>query len=87
MTLLHAPDGRLISPIPKARLQKLNNMYHPQDTTTAFPKALAGVILQHKATTYKETLTNEWKLHKKQKQNEQLEFEEPWPIPDALYDA
>ncbi len=25
------------------------------------------------------------KLHKQQKQNQQLEYEEPWPIPDALY--
>jgi len=54
---------------------------------TALPEALAGAILRHKATTYKETFTNERKLHKQQKLNQQLEYEEPWPIPDTLYDA
>ena len=57
--LLHAPDERLISPIMKARLHKLTNMYHPQESTTTFPKALADVILRHNATTYRETFTNE----------------------------
>jgi hypothetical protein len=50
--LLHAPDGRLISPILKARLHKLINTCHSKDTTTTFPEALAGVILRHKAATY-----------------------------------
>ena len=62
-------------------------MYHSQDATTIFPEALAGTILQHKATTYKEIFTNERKLNKQQKQNQQLEYEEPWPIPDALHDT
>jgi hypothetical protein len=62
-------------------------MYHSQDTTTTFPEALAGVILRQKATPYKEIITNERKLHKQQKQNQQLEYEEPWPIPDTLYDT
>jgi hypothetical protein len=56
-------------------------MYRPKDTTTTFPEALAGVILRHKATTYKETLTNERKLHKQQKQNQQLEYENLGPYP------
>jgi hypothetical protein len=85
--LLHAPDGRLISPIPKARFHKLIIMYHSQDNTPTFPEVLAGVILRHKTTTYKETFTNERKLIKQQKLNQQLEYEEPWPIPDALYDT
>jgi hypothetical protein len=67
--LLHAPDGSLISPILKARLNKLINMYHSQDTTTTFPEVLAGVILRHKAITYEETFTNERKLKKKKKNN------------------
>ena len=62
-------------------------MYHSQDTTTTFPEALAGTILRHTATTYKETFTNEWKLHKQQTQNQQLEYEELWPISYALYDT
>jgi hypothetical protein len=65
--LLHAPDGCLISPIVKARLHKLINMYHPQEPTTTFLEALAGFILRHKASTYKETFTNERKFHKLQK--------------------
>ena len=85
--LLHAPDGRLISTISKVRLKKLNSMYNQKDTTTTFPEALADAILRHRASNYKETLTNERKLHKQQKQNRQLEYEEPWPIPDALYDT
>jgi hypothetical protein len=52
-------------------------MYHPQESTTTFPEALADLILWHKATTYKETFTNERKLDKQQKQNQQLEYEEP----------
>jgi len=39
-------------------------MYHPQESKTIFPEALADVIPRHKATTYKETFTNERKLHK-----------------------
>jgi hypothetical protein len=85
--LLHAPDGRLISTITKARLRKLSNTYHSQDTKSTFPEALSEVILRHKATTYKETFTNERKLHKQQKQNQQLEYEEPCHIHDTLYDT
>jgi len=70
--LLYAPDGRLISFILKARLHKLTSMYHPQESTTTFPKALADVILRHKATTYKESFTKERKLYKQQNQNHQL---------------
>jgi hypothetical protein len=42
-------------------------MYHPQESNATFPQALADVILRHKATTYKETFTNERKLQKKKK--------------------
>jgi hypothetical protein len=62
-------------------------MYHSQDITTTFPEALAGTILRHKATTYKETFTNERNFHKQRKQKQQLEYEEAWPISDALYDT
>jgi hypothetical protein len=62
-------------------------MHHPQESKTTFPKALADVILRHKATTYKETFINKRKLHKRQKQNQQLEYEEQWPIPDTQYDT
>jgi len=86
LVLLHAPDGRLISPILKARLHKLANMYRRQEPTTTLLEALDGAILRHRATTYKEIFTNERKLHKHQNQSQQLEYEEPWPIPDALYD-
>ena len=85
--LLHAPDGRLISPILKARLHKLTNMYHPQESTATFSEALADVILRHKATTYEETFTSERNLHEQQKQNQHPEYEKPWPTPDTLCDA
>jgi len=85
--LLHAPDGRLVSTITKARLHKLTNMYRPQVSTTTRPKERADAILRHKASTYIETFTNERKLHKHQKQNQQLEYEESWPTPGTLYDA
>jgi hypothetical protein len=85
--LLHAPDGRLISPILKARLHKLTNMFRPQNITATLPEALAGAIIRHRAATYKETIANERKLHKHQEQKQQLEYEEPWSIPDTLYDA
>jgi hypothetical protein len=63
-------------------------MYHPQESTTTFPEALADVILRHKATTSIGSFTKERKLHKQQlQQNQQLEYEEPWPILDTLYDA
>jgi hypothetical protein len=56
--LLHAPDGKLISPILKARLHQLTNMFHPQETTATFQEALVDVSLRHDATTYKETYIN-----------------------------
>jgi hypothetical protein len=65
--LIHAPNGRLISPILKSRLQKLTRMYRPQESTTTLPETIAGAILRHNATTYKETFTNERKLQKKKK--------------------
>jgi hypothetical protein len=37
--------------------------------------------------TYKETFTKERKQHKQHKHTQQLEVEEPWHIPDTLYDA
>ena len=49
--LLHAPDGRLISPILKARLHKLTMMYRPLEFTTMLPEAIAGVVLRNKAAT------------------------------------
>jgi hypothetical protein len=85
--LLHGPDGRLISTISKYRLRKLSNIYHPQDNTITFPETLLDVILRHNTTTYRVSFTKERKLHKQHKQNQQLEYEEPWHIPDALYDA
>jgi hypothetical protein len=87
LVLLHAPDGCLISTIPKLRLRKLSNIYHPHDTNSTFPEALSEVILRHNTTTYKETFTKERKLHKQHKQNQQLDYDEPWHIPDTLYDA
>jgi hypothetical protein len=65
--ILHAPDGRLISPILKARLHKLTKIYRPPKSTTTLPEAIAGAILRHKATTYKESFTNKRKLHRQQK--------------------
>ena len=70
--LLHDPYGHLIFTISKQILRKLSNMYHPQDTTTSFPKALAGVILRHNTTTYREIFTKERKLHKQHKKKLQL---------------
>jgi hypothetical protein len=87
LVLLHGPDGRLTSTIPKPRLRKLSNIYHPQDTNLTFPEALSDVILRHNTTTYKATFTTERKVHKQHKQNQQLEYEEPWQIPDILYGA
>jgi hypothetical protein len=60
--LLYATDGRLISPILKARLHKLTMIYRPRKSTTTLQVVIAGVILQHKAYTYKEPFKNEWKL-------------------------
>ena len=57
--LLHAPNGRLTSPILKAKLHKLAMMYRPQESTTTLAEAIAGAILRHKAATYKESFTNE----------------------------
>jgi hypothetical protein len=70
--LLDDPYGRLISNITKPRLRKLSNIYHPQDTTTSFPEALADVILRHNTTTCRETLTKERKLHKQHKQKQKI---------------
>ena len=85
--LLHGTDGRLISIITKPRLRKLSNIYHPQDTAITFPEALSDVILRHNTTTYRVSHTKERKLHKQHPQTQHIEYEEPWPIPDALYDA
>ena len=85
--LLHGPDGRLISTISKPRLRKLSNIYHPQDTAVTFPEALSDAIIRHNTTIYRVSHTKERKLHKQHKQDQQLEYEEPWHIPDTLYDA
>ena len=85
--LLHNPYGRLISIISKPRLCKLSNIYQPQDTTISFPEAQTDVILQQNTTTYRETFTKEWKLHKQHKKKQHLEDEKPWHIPDTLFDA
>ena len=69
LALLHAPDGRLISTITKARLHKLSNIYHPQANASTFPEDVSQAILRHKAATYKETYTNERDLHKQQKKS------------------
>ena len=45
--LLHAPDGRLITTITKARLQKLANLYNPTDTNTTLPEAIANLTHRH----------------------------------------
>jgi hypothetical protein len=87
LVLVHAPNGRLISPISKARLTKLAKIYRPQTSTLTLPEAIANALLRHKASTYREPLTKERKLHKTQTQQQQLEFDEPWHIPDILYDT
>jgi hypothetical protein len=78
LVLLHAPDGRLNSTIPKLRLRKLSNTNHPQDTNSTFPEGLSEVILRHNTTTYKESSTKERKLHKPHKHNQRLEYEESY---------
>jgi hypothetical protein len=80
-------DVDLITIVSKPRLRKLSNLYHPQEITTTFPKALSEVILRHNTTTYKETFTKERKLRKQHKKTQQLEYKELWQIPDTLYDA
>ena len=45
--LLHTPNGRLITIIKKARLQKLNLLYNRTIDTTPFPKALANLTHRH----------------------------------------
>ena len=87
IVLLHGPDGRLISTITKPRLRKLSNIYHPQDTAISFPEAISDAIHRHNTTTYRVSHTKERKLHKQHTQTQHIEYEEPWPIPDALYDA
>ena len=57
LVLLHAPDGRLISTIPKAKIRKLLNTYYPQNTNSTFPEALSEAILRYNTTTYKKQQT------------------------------
>ena len=55
--LLHALDGRLISPITKPRLNKLKLVYRPPGLITTLQEAIAVFILRHKAKNKKETFT------------------------------
>ena len=72
LVLIHDPDGRLISPISKARLTKLAKIYRPQASTLTLPEAIANALLRHKASTYREPLTKERKLHISQLQQQLL---------------
>jgi hypothetical protein len=85
--LLHAPDGRLITTITKARLQKLTNLYNPTDTNTPLPEAIA--ILTHRHTTIDPTRTQpiETKIYKPHKLYPEETNNGMWQIPDNIYDA
>jgi hypothetical protein len=50
--LIHSPTGRLITTMTTSRLQKLRNLYRPNNENTPLPKAIAELILRHKDKAY-----------------------------------
>jgi len=63
--LLYAPDGRLITKLTKARLQKLKSMCTPANYDGTFPHNVAEMFLRHKAVAYDPTLAKLHNLYKK----------------------
>ena len=85
--LLHAPDGRLITTITKARLRKLNTLHDHTNDTTPLPEALANLTHRHTTIHITHQPTIETKLHKPYKPQQHAEPNGTWTIPDTLYDA
>jgi hypothetical protein len=50
--LIHSPIGRLIATMTKSRLQKLRNLYQPNNENRPLPKAIAELILLQKTKAY-----------------------------------
>jgi hypothetical protein len=65
--LLHAPDGRLITTLTKARLQKLAILHIPNDNNTSLPEAIANLIHRHTTIDPTHIQTKETKLYKPHK--------------------
>ena len=53
--LIHSPTGRLIATMTKSRLQKLRNLYRPNNENKPLPKVIAELILRQKAKAYDTT--------------------------------
>ena len=86
--LIHAPNGRLISAMTKAKLHKLKNLYQPTNDNTPFPQVVAELTLYHKAIAYDTIPGKENILYKRKKQHNQPGPNGTWSIiTDNLYDT
>ena len=85
--LLHAPNGRLMTTLTKARLKRLTNLYIPKDNITPLPEAIANLTYRHKTIDPTHTQTKESKLYKPYTLYPEETNNGIWPIPDTLYDA
>ena len=61
--LIHSATDRLIATMTQSRLQKLRNLYHPNNENTPLPKAIAELILRQKAKAYDTTPIKAHPLH------------------------
>ena len=85
--LLHAPYGRLLTIMTKARLQKLTAIFKHLNDIATLPEALAELTHRHTAKDATHNQITETKLHKHYKHIPHHELNRAWPILDILYDA
>jgi hypothetical protein len=71
----------------KSRLQKLRNIYRPNNDNTPLPKAIAELILRQRAKAYGTQPTHAHPLHKQKLKQNHHEPNGTWIIPDSIYDA
>jgi len=85
--LLHVPDGRLLTRMRKARLQKLIAIYKHVNDKATLPEALAELTHKHSVIGTTHNQITETRLHKRYKLIPHQDLNRTWPILDIIYDA
>ncbi len=87
-TLIHDANGKYICTLPKARLQKLHNLYNHTETTTPLPEAIVNLIHRTNTSTHANKVMREIHFASTHKNHTPPEvMNGSWPIPDDLYDV
>jgi hypothetical protein len=86
-TLLDAPDGRLLTTLPKHKFLQLRSKYNPPILTTLLSETLATLAIKHSIANISYTPNTDSKLYKSKPHKPQMEMNGTLPIPATLYGA